>query len=265
MIKRVQSLLKKYNLAPLKFLSQHFLISRRVIKKMASYAKKTTLEIGPGLGFITEELAHNAEKVIAVEKDRGMVEVLRKEYTFDNVELHNEDFLETSYSFDCCVSSIPYSLSTEIIFRLLDTDHEYSVLLLQKEYTEKIAEMDSRLGVMVHAFADIEILDTVDRQCFYPSPKVDSVIAMFTPHKKVTAPFFSDTVRVLFQHKRKKVINSLSDSAHALNIDKKNIKKILSDIPYREKRVFNLTLEEIEEISYALKDNTKNMNQENSV
>ena len=264
-MRRVTYLLEKYRLAPLSFLSQNFLISEKVIERMAQYAQKTTLEIGPGLGFLTEALSQRAETVIAVEKDRGMVRVLENEYAFDNVEIYHADFLKTRFTFDCSVSSIPYSLSSKIIFKLLETDHRYSVLLLQKEYVEKILKRETRLGVMVHARADLEIMGTVSRRSFYPSPTVDSVIAKITPNTKVEAPLFSITVRVLFQHKRKKVINALADSSHELGIDKKRAKNILSGVMHREKRVFNLSIEEIEEIAYSLEGILTRKNRESSV
>jgi 16S rRNA (adenine1518-N6/adenine1519-N6)-dimethyltransferase len=263
-MRRAKYLLEKYNLAPLSFLSQNFLISEKIINKMAAYAQKTTLEIGPGLGFLTEKLSRNADTIIAVEKDRGMVRLLKNEYTFENVEIYHADFLETDFAFDCCVSSVPYSISSPIIVKLLETDHQYSVLLLQKEYTEKILRMRSRLGVMVNALADIEIIGTVGRRSFYPAPRVDSVIAKITPNRKVEAPLFENTVRVLFQHKRKKVINALADSSHELGIDKKKAKSIFSEIIHREKRVFNLSIDEIEEIAYSLEEILKNRNQENA-
>lgn len=265
MIKRVKHLLKKYNLAPLHFLSQNFLISKITIRKMAGYAKKTTLEIGPGLGFLTEEISKNADRVIAVEKDRGMVELLNNEYDFKNVELYNEDFLETDLSFDCCVSSIPYSLSSKIILKLLRTEHEYSILLLQKEYAERVQEISTRLGVMVNALGDIEIIEPVDRKQFYPSPNVDSVIARLTPNKKVRSSFFSSAVRVLFQHRRKKVKNALIDSRHEVGLSKEEAKNTFSEIVHGQKRVLGLSLEEIEEISEELEEIFKSKNQENAV
>jgi 16S rRNA (adenine1518-N6/adenine1519-N6)-dimethyltransferase len=263
-MKKVTYLLEKYNLAPLNILSQNFLLCEDVMEMMAGYAKKTTLEIGPGLGFLTEKISKKADKVIAVEKDRGMIKVLNNEYNFKNVEIHHEDFLKTDFSFDCCVSSIPYSISSKIIFKLLEKDHEYSVLLLQKEYTEKMIQMKSRLGIMINALADIEIIDSVNRKCFYPSPKVDSLIVKLTPNRKVKNPFFSKTVRVLFQHKRKKVINALIDSSGELNVEKKQARNIFSGIDYSEERVFKLDLEKIEKISESLEKILKNRNRENA-
>ena len=262
---KVKYLLKKYNLAPLKILSQNFLICDSVMEKMADYAKKTTLEIGPGVGFLTEKLSERADRVIAVEKDRGMVELLKNEYEFNNVEIYHGDFLKTDFTFDCCISSIPYSIASKIIFKLLEKKHEYSVLLLQKEYAEKMTEMESRLGIMVNALADIEIIDSVNRKCFYPVPKVDSVIVKLIPDRKINSPLFSETVRILFQHKRKKVINALIDSSKELGLDKKDARSVFSKMKYREERVFKLDLEKIEEISEFLEKILKNRNQEKPV
>ncbi|HDN81847.1 MAG TPA: 16S rRNA methyltransferase, partial [Methanomicrobia archaeon] len=115
------------------------------------------------------------------------------------------------------------------------------------------------------ALADIEIIDSVNRKCFYPPPKVDSLIVKLTPNRKVKTPLFSKTVRVLFQHKRKKVINALIDSSRELNIDKKQARDIFSGVEYSEERVFKLDLEKIEKISESLGKILKNKNLENAV
>ena len=128
-----------------------------------------------------------------------------------------------------------------------------------------MVKMNTRLGIMVNALADIEIIDSVNRKCFYPPPKVDSLIVKLTPNRKVKTPLFSKTVRVLFQHKRKKVINALIDSSRELNIDKKQARDIFSGVEYSEERVFKLDLEKIEKISESLGKILKNKNLENAV
>jgi len=156
--------LNKYNLKPSKRFSQNFLISDEVLSFMASHGKGKVLEIGPGLGFLTEKLSKNCDKVIAVEKDKNLVNVLQKEYNFDNVEIVCEDFLKfEEKNFDTVVSSIPYAISSQITFKLFDMNFESATLLYQKEFARRFisnpGEDDySRLSVMSKIYSDIEIL-----------------------------------------------------------------------------------------------------------
>jgi 16S rRNA (adenine1518-N6/adenine1519-N6)-dimethyltransferase len=254
----MKSLLRKYKIVPKKRWSQNFLISKPVILFMASYARGVVLEIGPGLGFITAELAKRADKVIAIEKDRKFVEILQNEYSFDNVEIINEDVMTLDLpDFDRAISNIPYHISSHITFKLLDHRFELAVLSYQKEFAQRLVEVPpsprvSRLSVMVQAKADCCILKTVSRRNFYPVPETDCALVKITPHEKIaTDAFFENVVRGLFSHKRKTVKNALVASTDLIGSRKDEIQTL--SIPYGERRVWSLTLEEIRDISDALK------------
>lgn len=262
MIKRTKFLLKKYNIKLKKSLSQNFLISKEFIEKMAGFARGTTLEIGGGLGFITEELSKKAKKVIVFEKDEKMVEVLEKEYDFSNVEIFHGDFLDFEVpKFDRVVSNIPYSISSKITFKLLEHDFELGVLSYQKEFSESFLGLrKTRLSVMAEVKCDAEVVCEIPKNCFYPTPKTDSCVLKITPNKKFeTDEFFEDVVRALFTHKRKKIKNSLFSSRDIFHKDKEEMKKILQDFEIGEKRVLDLKIHEIKEIVESLRERLQNL------
>ncbi|MFQ6088658.1 MAG: 16S rRNA (adenine(1518)-N(6)/adenine(1519)-N(6))-dimethyltransferase RsmA [Candidatus Methanofastidiosia archaeon] len=252
-------LLKKYNLYPSRRLSQNFLIDERVIEKMASYAHGTVLEIGSGLGFITEKLSEKAERVIAIEKDLRLLKILKSEYDFSNVEFICGDFMKLEVpDFDVSISNIPYSLSSQITFKLLKCNFEFSILSYQREFAERMVVQSglnySRLSVMTQILSDAELLEVVPRKAFYPKPKTDSALLKLIPNKKFEVDeFFENVVRALFSHKRKKVRNSLYASRYLFKVEKDEMKRILKDMKYGDRKVYSLKLSEIKEISDDLR------------
>ena len=141
------------------------------------------LEIGAGLGFLTELLAKKADKVIAVEIDPRLVRVLRKRFRgMDNIEIVQGDILKMSIQeFNKVVSTPPYSISSHLLFWILSSPFNLAVLTFQKEFAARLnAPVGSddycRLSVMSYYKAWIELLDEVPKEAFYPPPEVDSVI-----------------------------------------------------------------------------------------
>ncbi len=135
---RLFYLLNKYNIRPSKKFSQNFLVSDDVLSFMASHGKGKVLEIGPGLGFLTEKLSKVCKKVVAVEMDKKLVNILTNEYNFDNVEIVCQDFLEfEDKNFDTVVSSIPYAISSQITFKLFEMNFDLATLLYQKEFANR--------------------------------------------------------------------------------------------------------------------------------
>lgn len=250
-------LLKKYGITPKKRWSQYFLVSPAVIDMMASYAQRTVLEIGPGLGFITAELAKKADKVIAIEKDKKMVKILENEYSFSNVEIINEDILEMDLpACDRVISNIPYHISSQITFKVLTHAFELGVLSYQKEFAQRLvtppSPQVSRLSIMAQAKADFRIVKTVSRRCYYPVPQTDCALVEVTPHIKVaTDSFFDTVVKGLYSHKRKTVKNALLSSRDLTGFTKEQVNTL--QIPYTERRVWSLTLEEVRALVDALR------------
>ncbi|MHC1604770.1 MAG: 16S rRNA (adenine(1518)-N(6)/adenine(1519)-N(6))-dimethyltransferase RsmA [Candidatus Methanofastidiosia archaeon] len=250
-------LLKKYNLKSKKYFSQHFLISKNIVEKMASFSKGNVLEIGAGLGALTNEISKYAKKVIAIEKDPQLFKVLKKEYNWNNVEVICADALKIEFpSFDVCISSVPYTISSPLLFKLLKLDFEYTILLLQKEFAQKLTALDnpSRLTIMTNSYADIERIMDVNRDAFYPRPRVDSCIVKIVPNKKFEIDsFYKKVVNGIFCHKRKTVKNALIDSREIFNKEKEKIKLIAQDVPFSDLRVKELDIYKTKDISEAMK------------
>ncbi|HOP08665.1 MAG TPA: 16S rRNA (adenine(1518)-N(6)/adenine(1519)-N(6))-dimethyltransferase RsmA [Candidatus Methanofastidiosa archaeon] len=248
-----RSLLSRYGLRAKSYYSQNFLVSGQVIQKMASYAKGTVLEVGPGLGTLTEELAKNAENVIAIEKDPNMVRVLTQEHDWDNVEIIYADVLEMEVPrFDVCISSVPYSISSPLLFKLLGLEYEYLVLMLQKEFAEKLysSENPSRLTMMSQALCDTTPVMKVPPKAFFPRPKVNSMIVRIVPNRKFTVDeAYSTVVTSLMTHKKKIVRNALIDSRESFNKDKEEMRVVAEDVPYRNVRGKDLDIYKMKEIT----------------
>ncbi len=217
---RVYEFYKKYNFRASPVLDQFFLVDSAVIERAVRYAElseqDTVLEIGPGIGFLTKEIAKHAGKVIAVEKDKKLDHPLHEEFKdYSNVEIIIGDFLKIKVpEFNKVVSNIPYSLSSEITFKLLDYDFEKAILFYQKEFGEKMmakpgARNYGRLSVMVQYYYDVELKEIVKREKFYPQPKTDSVIMVLKKKKMDKNPDFDKFVRELFRYKNKKVRNAV--------------------------------------------------------
>ncbi len=265
-----KELLRKYNIRLDKNKSQNYLIDNNKVEKILSAADikddEIILEIGAGIGTLTLEMAKRAKKVIAIEKDPLIADILNQimiKEKIDNVELINDDALKMDFShFDKVVSNLPYQISSPITFKLLEHDFKKAVLMYQLEFARRMnAKPDtkeySRLSVALHFRCDVKIIDTLKPDCFIPQPKVDSAVIELIPNKKVKLnECFDDCTRALFQHRNKKARKALVQSAHELGQDKKDLKNKLSDIDDEmfEQKVFKLTPEEILEISEILED-----------
>jgi 16S rRNA (adenine1518-N6/adenine1519-N6)-dimethyltransferase len=242
-----------------KKLGQHFLIDKNVAKREVEFANiinnDVVLEIGPGMGILTKILAEKAKKVIAIEIDENLVSILRKSLP-DNVEVICSDALSVSFEklprFNKIVSNLPFQISSPITFKLLDYDYTLAVLIYQKEFADRlIAETGtkhySRLSVGVYYRTKCELLETISRDCFEPSPNVDSCIIRLTPKKfppffVVDEKFFFDLTKNLFNHRRKKIKTTLNEIYQ--------IKLI--NLPYLNRRIEELSPEQIGELSNIL-------------
>lgn len=268
MPEKTRRILSKYDIHLDKNKSQNYLVSRnkldKIIEEAAIRADETILEIGAGIGTLTLELAKHAKKVVAIEKDRKIAEVLRKrikEENIANVEVINNDALKIAYpSFDKVVSNLPYQISSPVTFKLLEYDFELAVLMYQYEFAQRMmarpgSKNYSRLSVALHYKAEVELVDTLKPSCFIPQPRVDSAVVKLLPKTKYELPeIFDETLKALFQHKNQKARKALINSAHELRKDKKTMKELLKDVenPLLDKKVFQLTPEEISEIATTL-------------
>lgn len=249
----VKNLLRAKAIRPSKRMGQHFLVRRTVLRKIIEGSELKTedivLEIGAGMGTLTEELAQRVKKVIAVEKDSRMVEILKETLKdFNNLEIILGDILnpETiSYirkkfvfrSKYKVVANLPYNIATEVIRKFIESTNppKLMVLMVQKEVGKRICSKPpkmERLAVLVGALAKVKILDTIKKNSFWPQPKVDSVILRITPliraFKKLTntdKSLFSKIVKAGFSHPRKQLAKNLFEG---LNLSREKVGDWLS-------------------------------------
>ena len=274
--KVTKSILNQNGIKLNKNLGQNYLIDKNKRDQIVDFGniskEDVILEIGSGIGTLTIELAKKAERVIAIEQDTKICEILArrlKEEKIDNVELINDDALKVDFPpFNKIISNLPYQISSPITFKFLDYDFDLAILMYQKEFADrmngKVGTKDySRLSAMLYFKCDVEKLTDVSCESFIPKPQIDSTVVKLTPKEnKIPDDDFktySKFTKALFQHRNKKIRNALIDSRHIIgNIDKKVLKKRLNGIEdeelieYLKKRVVVLTPEEIMDISLKL-------------
>ncbi|MCG2695278.1 16S rRNA (adenine(1518)-N(6)/adenine(1519)-N(6))-dimethyltransferase RsmA [Candidatus Parcubacteria bacterium] len=237
-----------------KSLGQNFLKSKNVIKKIIETAnlrkEDIVIEIGPGKGILTEELLKNTKKVIAIEKDYRLIEILeekfKKEIELNKFQIICDDILD----FDLkkigkkeykVVANIPYYITGQIIRKFLSSDFqpEKMVLMVQKEVAERITQIsESILSVSVKVYGEPKYIQTIKAENFIPQPKVDSAILLINniskdffkslgnPVSKLNENDFFNLVRAGFSHKRKILINNISTDLNKIKKLKKSKEKL---------------------------------------
>ena len=276
MSKQTKDILNENGIKLNRNLGQNYLIDRNKRDQIIDFGDiskdDVILEIGTGIGTLTIELAKRAKRVIAIEQDSKISEILAKRLKtekIDNVELINDDALKVDFPpFNKIISNLPYQISSPITFKFLDYDFDLAILMYQKEFAQRMngevgSKNYSRLSAMLYFKCDVEILSDVSCESFIPKPQIDSSVVKLTPKEnKIPDDEFrtySKFTRALFQHRNKKIKNALIDSRHIIgNVDKKVLKKRLNGIEdemiidYLKKRVVVLTPEEILFISQNL-------------
>src|SRR5680860_418650 len=242
----IQQIFRSPDLAILKSLGQNFLIDEKVLEKIIACSDLNkddiVIEIGPGLGTLTEELAKRCQKVVAVEKDRKISQMLVGK--FKNVEVINGDILQMNVGELAkkyapngkfkLISNIPYYITSPIIKLFLENEVQVEtiVLLMQKEVAERICAKPGKLSMLalgVQTYGEPEIVDFVKNTAFYPTPKVDSAILKISNIKREhSKEYYRNLFRIMkigFAAKRKKLANNL---AAGLQIDKAKSEELLS-------------------------------------
>lgn len=237
-----------------KRLGQSFLIDRSIAKAEAEYARnRVVIELGAGLGVLTNELCNVAESVIAIEYDRTLFDLLRQSLKNENLKLVNGDFFKldgkTFENVDIMVSNIPYSLSSKVLMWLSERSMP-AVLCLQKEFVERMlanagTRSYSRLSVVTKLRFQVDLLMGVAAGRFYPKPRVDSAIVYIKPNGNPLDKSALDTISLLMMHKKKKIRNALMDSAKALGLDKADAAGIAQGIGSADMRAFQMEPEAI--------------------
>ncbi len=257
--KFIKNLLKRYNIYPSKILGQNFLISKGVLEKILAAAnlksKDVVLEIGPGIGTLTKELAKKVKRVIAIEKDSKMIKILKETLRdLKNIEVIQEDILKYDFKFQVpykIVANLPYYITSPVLRKFLESDFKPKemILMVQKEVAQRIVALTpdmNLLAISVQFFAKPEIISFVSKNCFWPQPKVDSAIIKISQIGMDLPPIetnlFFKIVRAGFAQPRKQLVNSLSNG---LKLEKEKVRKWLKENRIKpERRPETLTVKD---------------------
>ncbi|MDD3379480.1 MAG: 16S rRNA (adenine(1518)-N(6)/adenine(1519)-N(6))-dimethyltransferase RsmA [Candidatus Methanomethylophilaceae archaeon] len=251
-------LIAETGVVPKKSKGQNFLIDARVAERHVDFADiaKTdrVLEVGPGLGILTKRLIDRSDHVFCIELDDILANYIDETY-HDRLTLIKGDAVKIDFpEFDKFVSNLPYSVSTPIIFKLLDHKFKKAVVMVQKEFADRmVADVGSpdysRLTVNLFYKSECTILEKVPRSRFKPQPRVDSALVQIIPRP---APFpvknenmFFKITEVTFNHRRKQIGTSLRSAGLIGPND---------EVPYMNARVESLRPVEIAELADAVFD-----------
>ena len=208
---------------------QHFLNSNSIAKSIVSEAKITkndvVFELGTGLGILTPLLCDKANKVISVDVDKQLIENAKSLFSnIDNLILKSGDGIKTMDSFSIFVSNLPYSKSKEAIEWLAKSSFSHGVIMVQKEFAEKLLAKSSKKRKAISVIADhafeIKIISNVNKNNFSPPPKVDSMILQIVK-KNIMKKDLIQTINKIFSYRRKTVRNILKQFNKESVIDKR--------------------------------------------
>ncbi|MFC1974167.1 16S rRNA (adenine(1518)-N(6)/adenine(1519)-N(6))-dimethyltransferase RsmA [Chloroflexota bacterium] len=266
-----KELLRRFNIKALKGLGQHFLVDRSVLRRMVSAAdllpSDIVVEIGPGLGILTEELVRSAGKVIAIEVDSKMAFTLAERFShvpkltiinadvlkLDTVELIMKHASECSYPQDYkVVANLPYNIAAPVLRRFLEASLKPNrmVVMVQKEVGQSMVAAPGRMGLLslsIQLYGKPTIVGYVPARSFYPKPKVNSAIVRIDIHQKTAvevediASFFT-VVKAGFSAPRKQLRNSLAQGMQMQAVSVVEHLKRVGIAP--ERRPQTLSLEE---------------------
>ncbi len=229
-----------------KSLGQNFLIDAHAVEKIVGAAElkgRLVIEIGPGFGVLTQHLCRRAEKVICIEKDKTLPEIIRKNIFAENLEIIAEDVLRVDvdeiiqnagFAEAVVVANLPYYITTPIIMKLLEDARRVQtiVVMMQREVADRILDEGDRGAITISAgyYASSSRVTNIGRNSFMPAPKVDSTVIKMErvpPRLSERAEIiFKQLVRAIYSTRRKTLINSVA----SLNLIAKNA---LSDVIIR--------------------------------
>ena len=234
-IKRTREIQEKYQIFTKKNYGQNFIIEPRVVEKIAQAAicdpDELVFEIGPGIGALTQFLCQRAHRVIALEIDERLPEILGREIE-GNLEVILQDILETDIDKlirekrqegqkVAFASNLPYYITTPILFKLFEAKEpiERITVMMQKEVGQRFLarEKDSdynALSVITHYRCDVKKVMDVSRHVFSPKPNVDSIVIQFTFHHRYSLENeeqFFEMVKACFKQRRKTIYNNLNE------------------------------------------------------
>jgi 16S rRNA (adenine1518-N6/adenine1519-N6)-dimethyltransferase len=232
-----RTLLKAWNMKPKKHLGQNFLLNQAlaetIVKSADLGARDNVLEIGAGLGAITLPAARRAARLMAVEKDARLLDLLRTEVMVQqltNIDLVHQDILTIDFTSifgtgsarGVVIGNLPYNLSSQVIVHLIESRAviHRAVLMLQKEMAQRLIAPPGkrdygRLSVMLQYCADVAVVAEAPARLFYPRPKVDSQVIRVVFKERIATPadderLLSRVVKAGFSQRRKTLRNAMA-------------------------------------------------------
>ncbi|ETT88319.1 16S rRNA (adenine(1518)-N(6)/adenine(1519)-N(6))-dimethyltransferase RsmA [Viridibacillus sp. FSL R5-0477] len=234
---RTQEILKKYGFSFKKSLGQNFLIDPNILRNIVSYADLTedsvAIEVGPGIGALTEHLARSAGQVVSFEIDQRLLPVLEDTLSpYDNVKVVHSDILKANvaeelssefakYKDIMVVANLPYYVTTPILLKLLmeKLPIRGMVVMMQKEVADRISAKPGTkaygsLSIAIQYYMKAEVVMTVPKTVFMPQPNVDSAVIRLTRHAEppvhvIDEEFLFEVSRSSFAQRRKTILNNL--------------------------------------------------------
>lgn len=279
--KTIRQLKEKHGFHPAKSLGQNFLtdpeVPREMVRRSGVGPDDLVIEIGPGIGVLTEAAAKAAGQVVAVEVDERLLPVLAETLKqYDNIEIIHADILKTDLSGLIrakreehalkgsvrIIGNLPYYITTPIIMKLLEENIEADsiTVMMQKEVADRIcAPAGSRLcgaiSVAVQYYCEARQIMSVPKEVFYPQPKVDSAVLLLSPRAQkqvrvLDEKMFFSCVRAGFGQRRKTLCNALSGAG---DLPKETVRQVLSAAGIEEnRRAETLSIEEFAAIANEL-------------
>ncbi|MFX1260934.1 MAG: 16S rRNA (adenine(1518)-N(6)/adenine(1519)-N(6))-dimethyltransferase RsmA [Promethearchaeota archaeon] len=267
---KVRSILSKYGIVPDREHGQNFITDRNLIDREVSLAevrkKDIVLEIGPGIGILTEALARKAKRVIAVEIDAQFRDILADlQKRSPNLEVVFDDALTVDFPFfNKVVSNLPFRVALPILFKLMDYDFELAILICQERLARRISAKPrdsgySRISVQAARRTETRLLHTISKAKFYPSPNVDAALLQLkrvAPKFEVPSEqFFKEVLKYFFAFRERSVTKALN-TLKAFAISKSEMMRARRLIGERiaRKEVFAVTPHEFGRITRIIWD-----------
>jgi 16S rRNA (adenine1518-N6/adenine1519-N6)-dimethyltransferase len=257
-------ILRNNRIRPTKKKGQHFIVDPSVAERQVDYAdlkpNDVVLEIGAGLGALTETIAHRGNKLVTVEIDQRLVRLLNPRFRqMTNLSLIRANALSfTLQKVDKIISNIPYSISSQITFRILEFEFDVAILTYQIDFARRMVARPgsreySRLSVNVYYRAEAEILDTISRDAFYPIPSVDSAIVKLRrrppPFHVEDERFFFKVLRELFPYRNQHLRKVLKRFIKLNELKGVDALDIIEDARVKDERIRDLPADSIARLS----------------
>ncbi len=278
---RTQEILKKYGFSFKKSLGQNFLIDPNILRNIVSHANLTensgAIEVGPGIGALTEHLARAAKKVVSFEIDQRLLPVLEDTLSpYDNVKIVHSDILKADVPAVIAeempgiedimvVANLPYYVTTPILMKLLNDRLPIRgfVVMMQKEVADRITAKPGTkaygsLSIAIQYYCTAEIAMVVPKTVFMPQPNVDSAVIRLIRHEKppvevIDEDFLFEVSRASFAQRRKTILNNLQNSLPNGKQKKDEIIRALENVGIEPtRRGETLSIEEFGRLADAL-------------